>query len=352
MKQKGLYVNVYDYLDNKYPFQIFVGGRGCGKTYGALRGVLPHVEQKLGDRFILMRRTGEELDLLIDRETGDSANPFKSINRDDHTNYGLSRINRKLAGIYEREEVDGVSKCVGAPIGYGVALSTIANMRGADFSDCTDLIYDEFIPERHVHKIKNECDAFLNAYETFNRNREFYNLPPMRVWMLSNSNDIYNPIFKGLGIVDTIERMIRKGKTDLYLEERGLALHLLAPSEEFVQKKSSTAVARLSSGTNFYEMAYGNGFSYNDFSNVGYRNLTGYQPVCAMDDMYVYRKKGSREIYVSYSPCRTQQFHSTVDHDVIRFRQEYGVKLYPYYIEGSMIFESYDLKESLLQYIL
>ena len=56
------FINIYDYADREYPFQIFIGGRGVGKTYSALSGV---TVPERNDKFIFMRRTQAELDLLI-----------------------------------------------------------------------------------------------------------------------------------------------------------------------------------------------------------------------------------------------------------------------------------------------
>lgn len=343
-----LYLNVYDYEDDNYPFQLFTGGRGTGKTYSALSGIV-------GDRSrngILMRRTADELEILADEKDAESANPFKTINKNNGYNYGLKRINDKVYGIYDRKIEGDKLIHVGRPVGLCVALSTIAKVRGMDFSNYTDLIYDEFIPEMHVKRMRGESDAFLNAYETINRNRELEGLPPLKAWLLSNSNDIYNPIFVGLGIVSDVERMARRGQEHLYIKERGLAVHLLKNTEEFQKAKEKTAIAKLTRGSTFYDMAYNNSFAYNDFTNVGFRKLVGYFPVCAIDKAYIYQKKGAREIYVSYAPCKIEKFSSTNNADRIRLRREYGIWLQPYYINGNMYFESYELKEIVLTAIM
>lgn len=343
------FINIYDYKNAEYPFQIFIGGRGVGKTYSALSGALLNTS-----KFIIMRRTQAELDLLLDTDRGEGLNPFKPINRDLNINVGLKSIVKNMAGIYEREVNEETGKLThfGQPLGYGIALTTISTMRGLDFSDCTDWIYDEFIPEKHVRKIHGECDALLNAYETVNRNREFANLPPINLWLLANSNDIYNPIFVGLGIVSIAEKMKRKGTAHKYIKERGLAIHMLPPKESFVEKKAQTALYRLTKGSQFYDMALGNNFAYNDFSLISYRKLTGYEPLCTVDECYIYRKKGGQEYYVSYAPTRCPSFSSAVTQDVVRFRQQFGCMLQPFFVEGKLIFESYELKEKILGLIL
>lgn len=347
------YVNIFDWKNPLYPFQIFIGGRGTGKTYSALCGALD--KSVVPDNFIYMRRTANELKTILDDDKrGEGANPFKPVNRNNQTNIGFRLIQDNIAGIYHREPGDnGKLMHTGAPIGYGLALSTIASIRGIDFSDCSDWFYDEFIKERHVRAITDEGGALLNAYETVNRNRELDGKPPIRLWLLANSNDIYNPIFNELGIVSEVEKMLRTGKSDRYLKERGLAIHLLQPAGSFIEAKKETALYKLTKGTRFYDMAIDNKFAYNDFSNISYRNVTGYAPVCAINDIcYVYKKKGEKEIYVTYTPAKTPMYHTAQKNDELRFRREMGSWLQPFYVAGKMIFESYELKEMLVNLLI
>lgn len=346
------FINIFDYRNTDYPFQIFIGGRGTGKTYSGLKGCMD--KEIVPGKFLYMRRTANELETITDdTKKGEGANPFKPLNKDLQINVGFMMINKNLAGLYHRDEDDnGKLLHTGAPLGYGVALSTIASIRGIDFSDCSDWIYDEFIKEKHVRAIKDEAGALLNAYESINRNREFFGNPPIRLWLLANSNDIYNPIFSGLGIVSEIEKMIRSGKTDRYFKERGLAIHLLAASQSFVDKKKETALYKLTKGTQFYEMALENKFSYNDFSLIGYRKTNGFTPVCGVCDGYLYKRKDGSELYFTYQPARVPIYKVNETQDELRFRREIGAWVQPYFIKGKITFESYDLKEQLLSLII
>lgn len=345
------YINIFDFKDDRYPFQIIIGGRGSGKTYSALEHV---TNEEYKRKFIFMRRTKTELDLLVDTDRGEGANPFKPINRDFGRNIGLKSIVQNLAGVYQREEDIDTGKLThfGQPLGYGIALTTISSMRGLDFSDCDDWIYDEFIAEKHVRKIHGECDALLNAYETINRNREFTGEKPINLWLLANSNDIYNPVFVGLGIVSDAEKMQRKNIPTKLYPDRGLALHILPPAESFVEKKSKTALYKLTAGTSYYDMALNNEFAYNDFSLIGYRKLVGFTPLCAVDNAYIYRKKGESEVYVTYAPSNAPRFNSREQQDIIKFKQRYGCMLQPYYVNRKIVFETYELKERILSLIL
>ena len=95
------FINIYDYADTDYPFQIFIGGRGVGKTYSALSGATDPERQ---DKFIFMRRTQAELDLLLDTDRGEGLNPFKPINKDFGRNIGMKSLVKNMAGIYHREK--------------------------------------------------------------------------------------------------------------------------------------------------------------------------------------------------------------------------------------------------------
>lgn len=341
------YINVWDYKSSDYPFQIFIGGRGTGKTYSALKGCL--IKDK---RFIFMRRTAQELDLMLDSERGEGANPFKPLNKDLQRDVGLSRIVKNLAGIYNRELVEDKLQPVGAPLGYGVALSTISTIRGVDFSDCDVCIYDEFIPEKHVRRIKNEGTALFNAYETMCRNRELAGAPPMSLYLLANSNNIYNDIFIELGIVSDIEKMVRRQKADLYIKERGLAVHLLANNDEFTDAKAKTALYKLTAGTTFSEMALENKFAYEDFSLIGRQPLAGFRPVCCIGKAYLYMKKGESLAYISYGRAQCQHYNIDNESDRLCFYNDYGRRLKQFYIKGAVYFESYELKRIILDLIL
>ena len=348
-KDNELYVYIYDYKDPRYPFQFFIGSRGDGKTYGSLGGAIE--EDDVG-KFCYSRVTDKEWRILLSTRGGDGSNPFKNYNSKNGTNYGLEKINDALAGIYARETCeDGKFRCIGAPIGYSAALYNIADIRGQDFTDCTDWILDEFVPEKHKRALPDMADAFFNAYETMNRNRELDGEPPMRFWGISNSNNIYNDMFKGLGLVADLEKMTRKGLTDKYYPDRRLAVHLLKNSKIFEEAKAKTALYQLAKGTRFADMALGNEFAYDDFSLVEYVKLKGYVPITSIrthkDGTYVafYGRKGGSDIYASYAFAEhLENFNIGKDHEKKLFKELYGQKLYNKYILGKLRFESYEIK--------
>ena len=278
------YVDIEKILSYQMPFNFIVGGRGTGKTYGALKTAY------INDiRFMLMRRTQAQCDLINKPEF----NPYKAVCSDLSLNINVKSISKYNSMIYESvgEELEH------RVLGYTCALSTISNMRGFDASDVRLLIYDEFIPERHERAIKNEGSAFLNAYETINRNRELKNEKPLQVIGLANAFNIANAIFLELGIVGVCEKMQQK-QQELYINrDRGILIVMLGKSD-ISRKKSNTALYKLSSGA-FSEMALDNDFIYNDASDIKSQSLHEYKLICTVGEISIYKHKSKRNYYIS-----------------------------------------------------
>lgn len=351
---KSLFVNINDYRDDKYPFNIIIGGRGTGKTFSALRTIIgKDPVYKPTEKSIYMRRTLTELEEIWDTGRGEGLNPFKPVNRECITDFGVFKMTQKAGGIYHREYAEEKGKWipVGAPVGYALAMSVIAGMRSISAEECGDLYYDEFVPEKHVKKIKDEANAFFNGYETICRDREMLGLPPCKAWLISNSNDIYNPIFVKLKIIRDCERMLAKGEEHKYYPERGLAVHILKPNPLFVEEKSKTALYKLTQGTDFEKMSLSNEFSFNDFSNVGFRNISGYLPLYTIDNFTIFEKKGAREYYVSYTPVRLPSykvFEARTDLQIKEINRT--LSWFPEeMVRGRVTYESIEIKERLME---
>lgn len=348
----SIYIDVADYDDDNYPYQAFVGGRGDGKTYSALRMGVEHWMDNQ-DKFVFMRRTDKELKRLMDsRIRGEAMNPFKSLNSDFNWSYGIVPYADNVGLISERESGEnGKMVACGDDIGYAVSLSTVAGLRGIDLTDCSMMIYDEFIAERHVRKMAGEGEAILNAIETIGRNRELRGEKPLKCFFLANAFDIYNPFFVELGVVDKVEKMINRGQHDYYDRSRGLAIHLLENSAEFNEMKSQTAIMKLTKGSRYYDMALNNDFVYNDFSLIGWRNVKGHRPVIAIGDVYIWSKKGQSYYYATYTPGRCQTLNGDNLRDCKYFFVKYGNLLREAFIRGHLHFETYDIKQQMLDYL-
>lgn len=355
MKHDKKYINVRDYYDERYPYQFFVGGRGTGKTYSGLGMCVDMQMEKLVNRFIYMRRTEKEMEACVDnRLRGEFMNPFKSLNADNGWNYGFMPVQKSVSGLYKRQwdEETGKVEVQSDLLGYGIALTTISSLRGIDLTDCDITVYDEFIPERHVKRISNEGEAFLNAIETIARNRELKGKKPMMVFCFANAFNIHNALFQELGLIDTVEKMVNRHQYDYYNQERGLSIHLLEDSKEFKQEKLDSSLYRLARGTRFNDMALENSFAYNDFSLIGFENVRGMRPVVRLrfdtESITVWEKKGQEHFYLSYCPGKAQSLDVRTEHERRYFVRYYGRDLMDCFIRGTVYFETYAIKQKFL----
>lgn len=351
-KKKDYFIDIWQYHNPDYPFNIFIGGRGTGKTYSGLGGAVDN-----GQEFIYMRRLQSELDLQCDTDREEGINPFGFLNEDKGWDIGLRSITAKSAGIYHRGW-EGEKRTYGDLIGYGLALSTLAKLRGIALTKVAYWLYDEFIKERHVARLPGEGDAFFNAYDTINRNRELLGMDPIIMDLCSNATDIYNDIFVTLNIVLDVEKMIASGKSDLWLYDRGLGIHLLESSEKFKEDRRKSAIGKLSRGTRYEASAIDNVFSYNDFSLICHQDLKGWRPQVSFESQIfncsgtIFVKKGERRIHVSYASASCENYKIDRMNDYKAFQRRIGIALQNPYLNGYLTFESYQLKQIILDMIL
>lgn len=318
------YVDIAKILNYKVPFNFIIGGRGTGKTYGALKHAY------LTDtRFMLMRRTQAQCDLINKPEF----NPYKAICDDISASISVKSLSKYNALIYENMGDESYKT-----LGYTCALSTIANMRGFDASDVSLLIYDEFIPERHERALKNEGSAFLNAYETINRNRELKGSDPLQVLCMANAFNIANAIFLELGLVGIAEKMQIKGQ-ELFIDRQRGILVVMLNNSSISRKKADTALYKLAGGS-YADMALKNDFIYNDNSFIKSKPLSEYRLICSVGEISIYKHKSKREFYISEHRTGSAPIFKSDEVNLLKYRKQFGLKLYGAYMRGNIIFES------------
>ena len=338
---KNGYADIPGILKRGMTFNFCIGGRGTGKTYGALRYVLDN-----GIKFCLMRRTQSQLETIARTDTS----PLKTPVRDMCVDWTCepAPIGKSVYG-YFRTTIDADGKPVqGDLMGYAIALSTVANLRGFDMSDVDLLIYDEFIPETHERSMKNESDAFLNCYETINRNRELQGKKPVQVLCLANANDFACPLLIGLGLVSTVERMITRGKTEYTNPQKSVGIFLLTDSP-ISEKKAVTALYKLTGGTAFSDMAIKNAFAGTNDPDVYSVRLDEYSPIVIVGECCVYKHKSASLYYVSAHVSGNVGRYSGDGVDMKRFLATHS-NLILAVMSGKVIYESHLIKALFLRY--
>lgn len=274
----GLYTNDgwldFDYIASKGAWlNVIIGKRQVGKTYGTLKYMLDN-----NIKHILLRRTTAEIDTI---SAMPDLNPYMIF--EPEYKVALFKSGKRICRICDYE-TDGDGKPTPTfQRGIATSLSEISHIRGFNGSVFTDLVFDEFIPEKSVITRKTEGDAFLNAVTTISGNRELLGEPPLRIWLLANTNNIGSQILEALNLTDLILYMRRKGKEELYNSN---GIYVVQPSSEKITeaRKETALMKQVNSNSEFYGMAIENEFSYDVSPYIKTLPLKNLTPVWSYDD--------------------------------------------------------------------
>ena len=314
------WVNWQYILDQGAAFSMVVGARGTGKTYGLMKELIDRKEP-----FIYLRRLKTQID-NCGKVTG---NPFKRLNLDN----GWNIMPYSVGGNIEFRKDDKQGELVAV----GVALSTVATIRGIDFSEFNYIVFDEAVAMIGEKPIKNEFDAFLNFYETVNRNREIIGEKPVQAILLGNANKLSNPYFSGWHFMKTAIKMIR-GKQMVYRTADNTRLMVLLQDSPISKKKAQTA-AYQNGSDGFISMAIDNAFR-TDETQIRSEPLKEYNHVVSVGEIGIYRHKSERKYYVS---SKTQTpYYDDFGIQLKMFRQDFLMMRVNYLIAKNVLFEDYE----------
>lgn len=328
---------------NNINFIVIVGKRQVGKTYGVLKLMLDDDR-----RFILMRRVRPELDMLCK----DVNSPFEKIPCD-----GLVKMRKEseytaaIEKIVESFNDDDEAHEEKIRIGTGMTLTGAGNIRGFNGDIFSDLILDEFIPEEQVYKVRNEGDAFLNAYVTISGNRELEGRKPLKVWLLSNSNNLNSRILEALHITDVVEKMSLRGEESRILKNRGIMV-LLPESKAVTEKRKKTALYKAIGGdSKFSKMAFENEFAYNDYTDVMIKPLQEYNPIITIGRITIHLHKNEKTLYVT-DKVKYKPRHQFTDSDthINTFNRKFP-EVKAAYLRGKVYFQDMRIKNYFLDII-
>lgn len=324
---KKLYQEANGYFNPRFldkynqRFIWITGARGTGKTFNVLADLIQkHIP------FIYLRRTQDESDIQSNEIT--------------------SSLTKVLIYCKVKYEYDNINKNIGLVkvddknLIYTCALSTFAKFRGFNFDDVQYIIYDEFIPEAHVRKIRAEGMALSNLYETVNRNRELEGLPAVRIIGLANSFNIANDVFVQYDLVKYAEKLIDPTmyREEVYIDDNTVLIIL--KHSPISKKKASTALYQVASDE-YKQMAINNKFILNDFTYVQKRNLKPYRVMMQVGDLYVYKHKAERMYYVTFVKNNTKNIYTTSTADLDRLRRAER-RLRSRYLDGYIYFDTYE----------
>lgn len=326
----------YDIRDTRQKWRVFcffLGGRGIGKTYSALSYLM-----ESGKRFLYVRSTEKQIQLSLSPDRG---NPFKKW-ASDHGREIFIRRGDDVNDVVELTQEDGEE--TESILGYAAALSTFENLRGVDFSSIELILYDEFIQTRPF--AFDAFRAFLNLYESVNRNRELSGSDPVRALLLANTQELNNPLLAGFDLIGSIEQMKRSGQSkfsrgDIYVE--------LCESTISDLKSKNVLYRNLPDEDQYKREALKNEFSRNDFSGIGKpKNMREYRPICNIDDIAIWAHKSRRIYYVCASKSnKVPQFNSKNQRGL--FYRHYGGALSDAYASNGLLSDSFLTRQKILE---
>lgn len=209
-------------------FNMIIGNRGSGKTYGAKKLAIKNFLKK-GHQFVYLRRFQEELDETAETYFDDIIvnNEFPDVTIEYQA--GCYFINGQLAG-------------------YTMALTKAKSYKSISFPLVYLIIFDEFLIEDngYTRYLKNEVTQFLGLYMSVDRYRGCI------VFFLANSVSMVNPytMFWNLSLPYGSD-IVRKG--DVLLQ--------LVQDAEFIRERKETRFGKLIAGTAFEQYAIENKFT-------------------------------------------------------------------------------------------
>lgn len=215
-------------LSHNCLFNLIIGNRGCGKTYGAKKYVIKRFLET-GEQFVYLRRYDEELKATQETYFNDIVfnNEFNNIKIEYAS--GEYYINDQLAG-------------------YSMALSKAKNYKSIAYPNVWTIIFEEFLIENngYVRYLTNEVKQFLGLYMSVDRYRG------CKVLFLANAVSMINPYTLFWDLQIPYGSNVTK-KNDILL--------MLVQDNEFIQERKKTRFGKLIEGTEFAEYAIENKFT-------------------------------------------------------------------------------------------
>lgn len=309
----------WDYIISQgAAFTMVVGARGVGKTYGLFKYCIENKRP-----FIYLRRLKSQLDHCATVD----GNPFKKLNTDLGTDI---KPKRSQGGVLF---MDGDKL-----IALGVALSTVANVRGFDYSDYDMVVFDEAIASDGERPIQHEFNAFLNFYETVNRNRELAGDKPTQAVLLGNANRLTNPYYAGWHFMKTAINML-KGRQMVWRNADGTRIMIQLMDSKISEQKADTALYK-NATAGFLDMALDNAFR-TDATQIRSMPIREFNHLVTIGDIGIYRHKSERIYYVSMLTNPDNQYESYGMGKKMFQMDFWNLRLY-YLVHKTVYFENYE----------
>lgn len=174
-------------------YNIIVGERGNGKTY-SVQDMLIEKFLKTGEQCFILRRWMEDVKQSNAMNFWDGKHVAKLYDRSGGRFRNIIlKANRYIAVDYDDKDKPIVNEA--NTIGFVWDLNEAERLKGQSFPFVTNIVFEEFISLSQQGYLPDEVTFFLNVLSTIIRDRT-----DVKIWMLGNTVNPYNPYFKHFGI--------------------------------------------------------------------------------------------------------------------------------------------------------
>lgn len=194
-------------LDKKCQYNIIIGERSNGKTYGALEHMIKENCAGHGDGGLIRRWD-------TDFKGKGGASMFSAL----VSNGVIEKYTKgEWDGVYYQSQrwyyckpnPDNDKKVIKAekPFCYGFSLNSVEHDKSTSYPDVTTIVFDEFMTRGRY--LDDEFVLFMNTLSTIIRYRD-----NVTIFMLGNTVNKYSPYFKEMGLYKIPE--MHPGDIDVY----------------------------------------------------------------------------------------------------------------------------------------
>ena len=184
--KKSIYWNILKILGLHCDYNLVIGQRGNGKTFGCLKYFLKFYKSTK-KRFCYIRRWDEDIKAYRMEQL---FAPFRNlIDELFGEEYSIQYRNHKFY------LVNGNGTKVDT-IGYVLSLSSSHHTKSISYTNVGNILYDEFIRMAGEQELKDELSRFDNTLSTIIRGDN----TNVVIWMLANTVSKYSPYFLRFGI--------------------------------------------------------------------------------------------------------------------------------------------------------
>lgn len=328
-----------DKISKNCVWTIMIGARAIGKTFSMCSHLINHPD----GQFLFLRRTQKQYQLISNNLT----NPFVPVIREGMCPELITVPIPKTQDITsihrcEYNEEEDKMEPTGEPVGFFSSVLGFHNIRGISLPGVNRIVVDEFIDEKSSRKVKGEWDSYVNLIESVKRNR-FLSDPNahLKVYLMSNANDLSSPVLEGLGLVNQAYKMQETGQMVYVNDKTHICLIMFQNSPISQRKSKDPFYESLTTDANeeFKAMALDNKFNLGTTALIKSCNLKEFTPICTVAKMTIYQHKSEPFYYVSPTKIGTCPVYGNTETELLRFQNNNG-GLWIAYLHNQIYFET------------